>query len=72
MGQGSFYMSLSFWKKVSNYAIFICGIALVAKMFFRKYIENIIWPALFVGIIAFFLFAIAELIIFILKKKSND
>lgn len=71
MDQDKFFMSLSFWKKASNYSIFICGIALVAKMFFRKYIEAIIWPVLLVGIIAFFLFAISELIVFILKKKRH-
>ena len=71
MGQDNFFINLSFWKSVSNYAIFICGVALIAKMFFRKYIESVIWPVLFIGIAAFILFAIAELMKFILKRKMQ-
>lgn len=71
MGQGNFFMDSSFWKRVSNYAIFICGAALIAKMFFRKYIENVIWPVLFIGIIAFIIFAVAELMKFMLRQKDQ-
>ena len=71
MGKGNFYMNLNFWQKLSNCSISICGLVLISKMFFRKYIEDIIWPILFVGIFAFLLFVIAELMHFILKKKEK-
>lgn len=60
-----------FWNKVSNFAIIICGIVLVVKMFFRQYVESIIWPLLLFGVFAFFIFAIAELILFIKKKNQR-
>ena len=59
-----------FWIKASNYSIAICAITLIAKMFFRKYLEDIIVPILFIGGLAFLVFAISEFMKFVLKKKS--
>jgi hypothetical protein len=70
MNQDNFYASTYFWRKVSNYSILISGIALISKMFFRKYIEDIIWPVLLVGIIAFFVFALAELLLYLNKREK--
>jgi hypothetical protein len=39
-------------------------------MFFRKYLENIIVPVLFVGGIALIVFIFSELMKFILKRKA--
>jgi len=61
---------IEFWIKTSNYSIAVCGIALIAKMFFRKYLEQIIVPILFVGGIAFLVFAISELMKFIIKRRQ--
>ena len=60
---------IEFWKKVSNYSIAICAIALIAKMFFRKYLENIIIPILFIGGIALIIFVFSELMKLIIKRK---
>ena len=65
-------MNYNFWKKISNYSIFLCGIVLITKMFFKKYIENIIVPILVVGGISLLIFFISELMKFILKQKNND
>jgi hypothetical protein len=70
MNQDNFYASTYFWRKVSNYSILISGIALILKMYFRKYIEDIIWPVLLVGIIAFFVFALAELLLYLNKREK--
>ncbi len=59
----------TFWGKASNYSIFVCGIVLIAKMFFRKYLENIILPLLVVGGISLLIFLLSELMKFIIKKK---
>jgi hypothetical protein len=61
---------IEFWVKASNYSIAICGVVLIAKMFFRKYLENIIVPVLFVGGIALIVFIFSELMKFILKRKA--
>ncbi|WMW78119.1 hypothetical protein RF683_01355 [Flavobacterium sp. 20NA77.7] len=61
---------IEFWAKASNYSIAICGVVLIAKMFFRKYLENIIVPVLFVGGIALIVFIFSELMKFILKRKA--
>jgi len=61
----------NFWTKISNYSILIGGIVLILKMFFRKYLENIIFPILCVGGVALIIFLLAELMKFILKKDTN-
>lgn len=61
---------IDFWIKASNYSIFICGIVLIAEMFFTKYLGNITMPILFVGVLALIIFLISELMKFILKKRS--
>jgi hypothetical protein len=61
---------IEFWIKASNYSIAICCIVLIAKMFFRKYLESIIIPILFLGGIALIVFILSELMKFILKKKT--
>lgn len=61
---------IEFWVKASNYSIAISGVVLIAKMFFRKYLENIIVPVLFVGGIALIVFIFSELMKFILKRKA--
>jgi hypothetical protein len=61
---------IEFWISVSNYSIAVCGVALIARMFFRKYLESIIIPILIVGGIALILSIVAELMKFILKRKS--
>ncbi len=63
---------LDFWIKVSNYSIIVCGIVLIVKMFFRKYLENVIIPILFLGGIALLTFFISELMKFIIKEKRNE
>ena len=60
--------NIEFWIKASNYSIAICGIVLIAKMFFRKYLENIIVPILFIGGIALLVFVTSELMKFVIKK----
>ena len=57
------------WIKVSNYSIAVCSAALSAKMFFRKYLENIIIPILFIGGIALITFVFSELMKLIIKRK---
>jgi hypothetical protein len=61
---------LEFWVKASNYSIAICGVVLIAKMFFRKHLENTIVPILFVGGIALIVFILSKLMQFILKRKT--
>lgn len=61
---------IEFWVKASNYSIAICCVVLITKMFFRKYLENIIVPVLFVGGIALIVFIFSELMKFILKRKA--
>lgn len=56
-----------FWNKISNYALAIMIIALVAKMFFKKYLENEMLYILLVGAIAAVVFFIA----LYLSKKSK-
>ena len=63
---------IDFWVRASNYSTVLCGIVLICKMFFRKYLENIIVPILFVGGIALLVVLISELMKFYLKRKSND
>lgn len=60
---------IEFWAKASNYSIAVCGVVLIAKIFFRKYLENIIIPSLFIGGIALIIFILSELLKFILKRK---
>ena len=54
-------------KKISNIAIFICGIALVLEMFFRKYVANSIGLVFGIGAFAFAAFAVTEIIKYVLK-----
>jgi hypothetical protein len=61
---------IEFWIKVSNYAITFCGLALIAKMFFRKYLELFIVPILIFGVISFLVFAFSELMKMILKSRQ--
>lgn len=68
--QDKIMRNLNFWIKASNYSIIVCSIVLIAKMFLRKYIENIIVPILLLGGIAFLVFAISELMKFILKRRQ--
>ncbi|RCH54763.1 hypothetical protein DJ568_09760 [Mucilaginibacter hurinus] len=58
-----------FWVKVSNYSITTCAIILIAKMFFRKYLEDIITPILYIGGVAVLVFAISEIMKFTSKKN---
>lgn len=58
-----------FWKKISNYSTFVCGIVLIIKMFFRKYVESIIVPILFVGGIALIILVVSEVMKFRIKRK---
>lgn len=59
-----------FWFKASNYSTAICFLVLIAKMFFRKYLEPIIVPILFVGGLALIVFVISELMKFLLKRRQ--
>lgn len=59
----------NFWKKISDYSIFVCLIIFITEMFFRKYLENIINRLLFLGVIMFLVFLLAELMKFISKRK---
>jgi len=61
---------VEFWTTTSNYSVIVCSIALIVKLFFRQYLEDIIVPILLIGVIAFVIFAISELMKFILKRKS--
>lgn len=74
MYQNKILKKIALIKKLSNYSIFISGIAVVIKMFFSQYFEGYIWLILSIGLLAFMLFAIAELLVFILKKriKKNE
>ncbi|HBK83760.1 MAG TPA: hypothetical protein DDZ41_09225 [Flavobacterium sp.] len=60
---------IEFWEKASNYSIAICGVVLIAKMYFRKYFEDSIVIILFVGVIALIIFVLSEFMKFILKRK---
>lgn len=60
---------IEFWVRASNYSIAVCGAVLIAKIFFRKYIENTIVPILFVGGIALIVFILSELIKSIQKRR---
>ena len=60
---------IEFWVSMSNYSIAVCSLVLIAKIFFRKYLENNIVSILFVGGIALIVFIISELMKFILKRK---
>lgn len=59
-----------FWGKLSNYSIVVCGIVLIANLYFRKYLEHIIIPILFIGGIALIVYVTSEIMQFILKRKS--
>jgi hypothetical protein len=61
---------IEFWKKASNYSIAVCGIVLIAKMFFIKYLEKSNVPIFFIAGVALFVFIFSELMKFILKRKS--
>ena len=63
--------SLNFWKKISNYSTIVCGIFLIALMFFAKYLENIMLPILFTGSIALAIALVSKLMIFI-KRKDDE
>ncbi|MCK6612492.1 MAG: hypothetical protein L6Q78_15805 [Bacteroidia bacterium] len=58
---------IDFWKRVSNFSIAICGLVLIAKMFFRKYLEQFILPILVIGGIALLLFMVSEFMKLIIK-----
>jgi len=60
---------IEFWIKASNYSIAICGVALIAKMFFRKYLEHVIVTILVIGGIALVVFVISEFMKFIIKRR---
>ena len=60
---------LEFWVKSSNYSIAVCGVVLIAKMFFRQQLESIIVPILFGGGIALAVFILSEIMKFTLKRK---
>lgn len=62
----------NFWKRVSNYSIIVCGIVLIVKMFFRKYVEDIIWPILFIGALALLICLFSEIMKFIIKRKKMN
>lgn len=72
IAQDKIMRDLNFWIKASNYSIVVCGIVLVAKVFLRKYLENIIVPILFVGGVALLVFLTSELMKFILRRKGNE
>ena len=59
-----------FWNKVSNVSTAIMIVALVSKMFFRKYLEEVILPILIVGAIAFVVMLVAELMKYLLRKQK--
>lgn len=59
-----------FWNKVSNVSTAIMIVALVSKMFFRKYLEDIILPILIVGAIAFVVMLVAELMKYRLRRQK--
>jgi len=61
---------IDFWIKTSNYSIVVCGIVLVAKLFFREYLEFIITPILIIGAIALLVYFFSESMKFILKRKK--
>ena len=60
------------WDKTSNYSIVICGCALIIKIFFRKYVEGIVLPILFIGVLAFIMFLVSNLMKYIIKKNHNE
>jgi hypothetical protein len=71
MAGDRFINNYTFWEKISNYSSIVCGIVLVTKMFFRKYLEELILPILLIGGIALIIFLISELMKFILRRNGN-
>lgn len=63
---------LNFWRKSSNYSLVVCSIVLIAKMFFRKYLDPIILPIFLIGGFALLVFFISELMKFILNRMKHD
>ncbi len=62
---------LIIWQRISNYSTVVCAVVLIAKMFFRKYIEGIMMPMLIVGGIGVIVLLISEIVKFIIKQKNN-
>ena len=58
-----------FWKKTSNYSIVVCGIVLIAKMFFKQYLKNVIVHILFIGGLALLLCLFSEIMKYLTKNK---
>jgi hypothetical protein len=63
---------LNFWMKISNYSIIVCGVILVIKMFFKKYLEPYSIQMFFVSGISLTVFLISELMKFIFQKKNYE
>jgi hypothetical protein len=61
---------IEFWKAVSSSTTAISGLMLIILMFFKKYIESIMYPFLLVGLIVLLISILSELMKFILKRKS--
>jgi hypothetical protein len=58
------------WNKVSNASTAVMIVALASKMFFRKYLEDVILPILIVGAIAFVVMLVAELMKYRLRRQK--
>jgi hypothetical protein len=58
--------------KISNYSIIVCGVILVIKMFFKKYLEPYSIQMFFVSGISLTVFLISELMKFIFQKKNYE
>lgn len=50
-----------FWNRVSNYALAVMILALIAKMYFKSYLEDVILYILVIGVLAAIVFFIALL-----------
>jgi hypothetical protein len=63
---------LKFWTNVSNYSIVLCGVMLVLKMYFRKYIEWLIIPILAIGVFSFLVFLLSEIVKHNNRRKNEN
>lgn len=63
---------LKLWTIVSNCSIVLCGVMLVLKMYFRKYIEWLIIPILAIGVFSFFVFLLSEIVKNNIRRKNEN
>ena len=63
--------NLNFWKKISLYSTMLCGIILIALLFFKQYVKEYNFLILLIGGIILFISLFSELMKFILRRKNK-